>query len=461
VVKYRSIRWRLTAWYCGVLALTFFVAASGVWWSIRNSIHETVDEDLRARWKFVLESLAHQPEKQSFEPLAQELAEQAEMAPAEVRYRIADSTGHWLYASAGTECWASSAPDPQRLPARGSTAILGTGRRPFRVLSAAVPGGLVQIGMPLHEYYEMLDHFTWSALLASPALLLLASLGGYWMSRRALAPVDQITTAAAEIEAQNLSRRLRLSGTGDELDRLSETLNSMFGRLETSFRRMAQFTADASHELRTPVAIIRTTVEVTRAKPRTPEQYQEALDRILGESERMTALIEDLMVLARADAGVDGVALEPIDLAGVLRDQCAKVQVLAESSGVRLSSNLPARCELPGEAMMLGRLFLILLDNAIRYTPARGEVSVSLDLDSANGVAIGIVRDTGIGIGPEDLPHVFERFYRAAKDRSRESGGTGLGLSIAQWIAQRHGGAILAQSAVGTGSTFYVRLPLA
>ena len=460
-MKYRSIRWRLTAWYSGVLAVTFLVAASGVWLSIRNSIHETVDEDLRARWKFVLESLAHQSEKQSFEPLARELAEQAEMAPAEVRYRIADSTGHWLYASAGTENWASSAPDPRRLPARGGTAILGTGRHPFRVLSAAVPGGLVQIGMPLHEYYEMLDHFTWSALLASPALLLLAALGGYWMSRRALTPVDQITTAAAEIEAQNLSRRLRLSGTGDELDRLSETLNSMFGRLETSFRRMAQFTADASHELRTPVAIVRTTVEVTRARPRTPEQYKEALDRILGESERMTALIEDLMALARADAEVDCVALEPIDLADVLREQCANVHVLADSAGVRLSSNLPDRCELPGETMMLGRLFLVLLDNAIRYTPAGGEVSVSLDLDRANHVAIGIVRDTGIGIAPEDLPHVFERFYRAAKDRSRQSGGTGLGLSIAHWIAQRHGGGILVQSTVGIGSTFYVRLPLA
>ncbi len=460
-MNHRSIRWRLTAWYGGVLALTFSLAASGVWWNIRNSIHETVDQDLRARWKFVLESLAHQRASQSFEPLAQELAEQAEMAPAGVRSRIANRPGLWLYASPGTESWASSAADLQRLPARGRTTIMGTARRPFRVLSATLPGGLVQIGMPLHEYYEMLDHFTWSALLASPALLLFASLGGYWMSRRALAPVDQITMAAAEIEAHNLSRRLRLAGTGDELDRRSETLNSMFERLETAFRRMTQFTADASHELRTRFAIIRTTAEVTRAKPRTPEQYREVLDRILAESERMTALIEDLMGLARADAGADGSPMERLDLAEVLREQCAKVQVLADSSGVKLSSNIPWECELLGDALMLGRLFLILLDNAIRYTRAPGEVSISLDLDSANGVAVVTVRDTGIGIASDDLAHVFERFYRAAKDRSRETGGTGLGLSIAQWIAQRHGGAILAQSTIGIGSTFYVRLPLA
>jgi heavy metal sensor kinase len=460
-VNHRSIRWRLTAWYGGVLAVTFLVAASGVWWSIRNSIHETVDEDLHARLKFVLESRAHQPASQSFDSLAQELAEETEMAPAGVRYRIADSTGHWLYASPGTESWTSVAPDPQRLPAKGRTTILGTARRPFRVLSAALPGGLVQIGTPLHEYYEMLDRFTWSALLASPALLLLASLGGYWMSRRALAPVDQITTAAAEIEAQNLSRRLRLAGTGDELDRLSETLNSMFERLEGSFRRMAQFTADASHELRTPVAIIRTTAEVTRAMPRTPEQYREVLERILAESERMTVLIDDLMVLARSDAGADGFALERIDLADVLRVQCDKVQVLADASGVDLTSNIPSQCELSGDAMMLGRLFLILLDNAIRYTPTPGMVSASLKLNRAKGMAICTVCDTGIGIAPEDLPHVFERFYRAAKDRSRESGGTGLGLSIAQWIARRHGGEITAQSKLGAGSTFRVQLPLA
>lgn len=444
-----------------MLALTFAVAGGGVWWRIRDSIHDTVDKDLRARWKFAREYLARQAANQPFESLANELSEQAEMAPAGVRYRISDGAGHWIYASPGTESWTPVPADPQRLPATGRAATMGTVRRPYRVLSAGLPNGLVQIGMPIHEYYEMLDHFTWTTLLASPVLLLLASLGGYWMSRRALAPVDQITTAAAEIEAQNLSRRLRLAGTGDELDRLSETLNTMLGRLEASFRHMAQFTADASHELRTPVAIIRMTAEVTRGKPRTPEQYCEALDRILAESERTTGLIEDLMALARADAGSDGIVLEPTDLAEVLRERCGEVQVLANAAGVHLSVSLPSGCKVLGEANMLGRLFLILLDNAIRYTPAPGVVSVSLELDHMNGAAVGTVLDSGIGISPEDLPHIFERFYRAAKDRSRETGGTGLGLSIAQSITQLHGGEITVKSMPGAGSTFQVRLPLA
>jgi heavy metal sensor kinase len=460
-VNRRSIRWRLTAWYAAVLALTFAVAGSGVWWSIRDSIHETVDKDLRARCKFAREYLARQAANQPFESLADELSEQSEMAPAGMRYRIADSSGRWIYASPGTESWTPTPPNQQSLPAKGQAATMGAAARPYRVLSAALPNGLVQIGMPIQEYYEMLDHFTWSTLLASPILLLLASLGGYWMSRRALAPVDQITIAAAEIEAQNLSRRLRLVGTGDELDRLSETLNTMLGRLEASFRRMAQFTADASHELRTPVSIIRLTVEVTRGKPRTPEQYCEALDRILAESERMTGLIEDLMVLARADAGTGGIVLERTDLAEVLRERCGQVQVLAAAAGVHLSASLASCCEVSGGASMLGQLFLILLDNAIRYTPAPGAVSVSLELDRVNGTAVCTVGDTGIGISPEDLPHVFERFYRAAKDRSRQTGGSGLGLSIAQWIAQRHGGEITVKSTRGAGSTFQVRLPLA
>ena len=163
---------------------------------------------------------------------------------------------------------------------------------------------LAQIGVPVEEYYEMLNGVTWTALLASPLVLLLASAGGYWMSRRALEPVDQITRTAAEIGAYNLSQRLPLRKTGDELDRLSATLNPMFARLEAAFRQITQFTADASHELRTPVAIIRTTAELARSKPRSPEEYRKALDGILTESERTSRLIEDLMLLARADADV-------------------------------------------------------------------------------------------------------------------------------------------------------------
>jgi signal transduction histidine kinase len=190
----------------------------------------------------------------------------------------------------------------------------------------------VQIGIPVDEFAEMLSGFTWTALLASPLLLILASAGGYWMSRRALAPVERIARTAADIEAKNLSKRLLLRGTGDELDQLSATLNAMFARLEDSFCRITQFTADASHELRTPVAIIRTTAEVIRRKPRSEKEYAEALDRILAESERTTELVEDLMLLARADANVEDLAMEPVGLAELAQAAYAEARVLAEAA---------------------------------------------------------------------------------------------------------------------------------
>lgn len=457
----RSIRARLTFWYATVLAATFAVAGSGVWWTMRGSIHETIDKELRTRSIAIRTYLARHAKDPHFESLTEELTEQSEMAPAAIGYRVASASGRWVYASPGTESWPEAPPAVRALPPGGVIENIGAARRPYRVLTAALPEGLVQIGLPLREYYEMLDHFTWTALLASPVLLLLASLGGYWMSRRALAAVDRITNAAAGIEEQNLTQRLPLSGTGDELDHLSATLNQMLDRLERSFARMARFTADASHELRTPVAIIRMNAEVTLAKPRAPEQYREALERILAETGRTTTLIEDLMTLARADADAAELVREPVGLAAVIGARCAEIGVLADAASVKLIVELPVECQVLGDATMLDRLFLILLDNAIRYTPPAGTITVALACEAEHRSAVVTIRDTGIGIAPEDLPHVFERFYRAAKDRSRETGGAGLGLAIALWIARRHAGTLTVRSAPGEGSEFQLRLPLA
>jgi len=458
----RSIRFRLTAWYAVILAATFMVVGGGVWWAIRDSIHDTIDKDLRSRLQAMRDYLRRQVADPDSGPLAEELAEQAALAPSGTRFRIAGADGRWIYQSPATRAWKPQPPDPSRLPAGGRAQTIVAGGKPVRVLSAPVSLGVVQIGLPIDEFYEMLDEFTWTALLASPLVLLLASAGGYWMSRRALEPVDRISRTAEEIGAQNLSQRLPLRCAGDELDRLSATLNAMFARLEAAFHRITQFTADASHELRTPVAIIRTTAELVRSKPRGQEEYTKALDRILAESERTSRLIEDLMLLARADAGADGVVQEPMNLAECLRGACAEVRVLAEYGKVCLEASLPSDCTVSGDDQALRRLFLILLDNAIKYTPAGGAVRVNLAIDDSadKRTAVVEVRDTGLGISPEDLPHIFERFYRAAKDRSRKTGGAGLGLSIARWITQRHGGEVLVESTPGTGSVFRVRLPV-
>jgi signal transduction histidine kinase len=230
----------------------------------------------------------------------------------------------------------------------------------------------------------------------------------------------------------------------------------MFGRLEDSFRRITQFTADASHELRTPVAIIRTTAEVVRRKPRSAKEYEDALDRILAESERTTGLIEDLMLLARADANVEDVAPEPVAFGGLVRAAYSDARPLAEESGIGLAISELPECTVLGDDRALRRLVLILLDNAIKYSKPGGQVSVHLD---AGPMVRLEVRDNGIGIAPEHLPHIFERFYRASKDRSRKIGGVGLGLSIAQSIARRHSGEIQIESAPGEGTIARVLLP--
>ena len=457
----RSVRFRLTAWYAGILALTLVIAGVGVWFAIEDSINDSVDRDLRARLHGMRDYLRRQMADAEVGALAQELAEDSALAPAGTDFRIAGTDGHWVYRSPGAVAWDLNAPRAASLPDEGRATTVVLNGRVTRVLSAPVPIGTIQIGISLDAFHEMLSDFALTALIGTPLLLLLASAGGYWMSRRALDPVDRIRRTAEQIGAANLSERLPVIGTGDELDRLSVTLNSMLGRIESAFQRITQFTADASHELRTPIAVIRTTAELACSKPRAQEEYVRALDRILAESERTTHLIEDLMLLARADSGNDDLVFEPVNLDQLVRTTCAEMAVMAEAARLELDTETLVDCIVQGDEPSLRRLLLILLDNAIKYSKTGGRVRISISVcEAAAGKdAVMEVADTGIGISADDLPHIFQRFYRAAKDRSRKTGGAGLGLAIARWIAERHGGRIQAESTVGCGSVFRVSLP--
>jgi heavy metal sensor kinase len=314
------------------------------------------------------------------------------------------------------------------------------------------------VAWPVGELQEALDEFRWAAIFIVPCGVLAAAIGGYWMSRRALAPVDQIASTARAISARQLGRRLEVPATGDELQRLSETLNDMLARLESAFAETSRFTADASHELRTPVSLIRTTAEVALRRPRSGEEYREALEGILQESERTSVLVQDLLTLTRADAGADAWSPSRFDLRALIDTLGGKLATLCETRGLTLRVDLPGQpVPVDGEPAALGRLVTILADNAAKYTPAPGNVSLTLRvLEDAAEIEVA---DTGIGIGAEDLPRVFDRFYRADKARSRDAGGAGLGLSIAQSIAERHGGSISIESEAGSGCRARVRLP--
>jgi len=338
---------------------------------------------------------------------------------------------------------------------------LDAGNQPYRVFNTRIiyekkPYDAV-LAVPLTDVRVMMRDFRNLLLLMIPLVLSIASFGGYWISRRALAPVDEITRVAKSITVQNLSRRLEVPDTSDELQRMSEAWNDVLHRLDTAVQRIRQFTADASHELRTPVALIRATAELALTQEREPRYYRASLSTIESEATRMTDLTESLLALARTDSNSVDMPLAPADLNRIVDEVAGLNRPAAEMRGISLKADLAG-----GPAVALAneagirRLLFILLDNAFKHTPAGGRVTLSTTV-SDQTVTISVC-DSGEGIAPEDLPRFFERFYRA--DRSRSSNGAGLGLSIAQMIADLHGSKIEAESKLGGGSCFRLSLKL-
>jgi heavy metal sensor kinase len=317
----------------------------------------------------------------------------------------------------------------------------------------------VQVAQNMDDFEEALSRFRRLLLAIIPALLLAASIAGYWISKRALAPVDSITRAAQEISGSNLSARLAVPNSGDELERLAETLNAMLERIDLALKRIARFTADASHELRTPVALMRTRAELSLRRPRSAAENEETIKQLHQEIVRTSELVEKLMLLARADSGASLLRFQDVELVGLVQDVLGQTSVLVEHKHLMLDANLAGTpIWVLGDAQFLRQLFVILVDNAVKYTPAPGKITVGLC--RSNDSASFSISDTGIGIDAGDLKNIFERFYRADEARSRETGGAGLGLAIGRWIVESHRGTLRAESKPGEGSTFCVNLPL-
>ena len=448
-----SIGLRLTLWYSTVLALALSLFAVSVWLVAQHRLFESVDATLSQRAAAVVAVLTEVDPKDT---VLEELTEYARVTPEGYLLAVRDETGNELLSTRGISLpW-------QKAVAGNKFETLTIKNRDYRMLVVAEPAGghryEILAATSLYGVETLLHGFRNLLLAMAPLVLLAATLGGYWLSRRALEPVDRITDQARSISIQNLSQRLAVPATGDELHRLSQTWNDMLQRLEGAVKRLTQFTADASHELRTPIALIRTTAELTLRRERPLETYKEALRQIAAESERTSRLIEDLLALARADAGLPAMPMDRVELAPLVRDVCRQGRVLAEARQVQLSTEVPeGPVYVLGNHPSLRRLILVLLDNAVKYTPPGGSVTVSLGCD--DGGATVAVQDTGIGIEESVLPHIFERFYRIDESRHRDVGGSGLGLSIAKWIVETHRAEIRAESVAGRGSTFRVRFP--
>ncbi|HEX6104575.1 MAG TPA: HAMP domain-containing sensor histidine kinase, partial [Gemmatimonadales bacterium] len=300
-----------------------------------------------------------------------------------------------------------------------------------------------------------------SMLLIAPVILIGAVVVGYWLAGTSLRPVQGIMDEVEAIsDGRSLHRRLAVPLSGDEMARLALTVNGMLARLEQSFASLHRFTADASHELKTPLMVLRAGVERALVHPGVPAEILQSLDETLAQINQMSEMVENLLTLARADEGRAPLAVEESDLRELLGDVVETAGMLGESAGITVRSDIPAReVRLAMDRHRIREMLLNLVTNAIKYTPQGG--SVALSLAEEDGTAVITVRDSGIGIAPGDLPHIFERFWRAdpARSRTGDRPGTGLGLAITKWIAEAHGGTITVQSRPGRGTVFVVRLP--
>ncbi len=332
----------------------------------------------------------------------------------------------------------------------------------MRLYAAPFPGGpgigAIVVGRSTAEVTAVLERFMNILIIAALTTMALAGGGGFFMASRVLKPVERIRQTAQEIEESDLSRRIE-AGSEDELGRLASTLNQMIGRLEAAFTRQRQFTADASHELRTPLAIVQAESTLALRKKRTEDDYRKSLELISQEAGHMSAVIGKLLYLARVDAGKDQIKFERINLKELLTEVSSDIEALAREKGIEFKLAPLEDLSIEGDRVKLEQLFLNLLENAIRYTPSGGSISASIVREGRTAVVA--IKDTGIGISKEHIPHLFERFYRVDKARSRAEGGAGLGLAICRHIAQVHNGKIEVESQVDKGSTFSVSLPLA
>lgn len=454
-----TIRARLTLLYLSVMSVSF---AAFFWVSdigFRHSIEATVNNASRTDLETIERLLTHTA-IEGDDKIHKELAELAGLWANGALFEVADANGKWIFRSTQFE----QAGSPVESLHDGNILFLTDNLdfSQYRIALQRVPiGGAVydiHAAVPTEPFDQALDHFRLLETETLPLLVLLASLLGYWLSGRSLAPVNRIIETAELIGAQNLSRRLEVPAARDELRRLTQTLNDMLLRIETSFKRITQFTADASHDLRTPIAVIRTTAEVTLRRPRSDHEYRDALLRILETSVDSSDLLENLLTLARADAGAAGMEMHTVDLVSHVRKAQARTALLASEKGLNIKTNLSeVHVFVRADAIAIDRVLLILLDNAVKYTPRGGWCEISLS--QSVGVAEISVRDSGVGIAESDLTNIFDRFYRADRVRGRSNGGAGLGLAIARWIAEMHGGTIVAESKVGMGSAFHVRLP--
>jgi len=432
----------------------------GVYFSASWSLQRVTDRELAAGIDNVAVFLRHKYATHDTKHLADELREHSSLLPRGKLSRIGYANGPTLYQSEGMQALPQFASTNGTISKR-TAQLDGHSIRYFSKVASAGPSFfLIEVGVDQSENVQMMQRLAWLLALSIPLAGVLAALGGYWMSGRVLNPIHRITETASLIDAQNLAVRLPIRGTGDELDYLAKTLNSMFDRIEAAYARVAQFTADASHELRTPVALIHSNAEYLLVGSLDKARTARGIGDILKESEYMTRLIGDLLTLARADRADVSPTMEVFELEEAFTDVVARAKTLAASKNIeveyRSAHHIVAILGYRSEFQRLGMIFI---DNAVRYSPEHGRIILTT---WANETNCGFtVTDCGIGIAKDEQERIFQRFYRVDPARTPRDSGTGLGLAIARTLIATHRGQVTVQSELGKGACFTVSLPRA
>jgi heavy metal sensor kinase len=433
----RSFRLRLTVLYLGLFSILFVLFSVFVYGGLSKSLESRIEETLASE----------------ADTAAGIFLDEFEETKGDVQASANETVTAMKLHGDEISVW-----DGNRVLASKSTASMGEAHRSAeRKVSAGGREYRIVVAASLRPVADTSRAALQVILIGLPLVLALAGVGGYLLAGRALRPLSSMAEQAQHITDSSLHTRIEIGRAAQEMETLVASFNELLARLDQSFEGMRRFVADASHELRTPIAVIRGEADVALSADRSAEEYRASLAVVLDESRRLSRLVEDLLNLARADAGRVRLQVQDFYLNELMSECCRGAQTLAGARQIKLECRAESDVQFRGDEQLLRRLLMNLLDNAIRYTPPGGKVTAALE---PNGTSVHLrVADTGIGMAPEETTRVFERFYRAGESRSREDGGFGLGLAIVKWIAESHQGSVECASKPGAGSVFTVTLP--
>ena len=471
-----GVRLQLTFWFTGVFALLFLIAGAFLYFHLEISLGKSLDAAIQTHAQQIANDITYRDGKIEVYDATADLpgfdrgAGQKYITHEDVNYevlvRLLDMQGrpvHVTPAFLNLRVPPISVSQPLQGRPWQDTITTMDGSEEVRLYSRVLsidgkPFGLIQVGQSLEDLHETLHHIAEELMLVGMVVLIFSAIGSYWLASRALSPIHSLIRTARSIKGGDLSQRVPVSQAHDELHFLAVTLNEMLESLDHTFARQRRFVADASHELRTPVAVIRSMTDVALLHSSTQQEYISVLSNVNSEAERLSKLINDLLALARGDENQTKFEREPVQLDQLVDIVAANAEPLAAEHGITIQRSVLEPVTILADEARLIQMVMNLIDNAILYTNRGGTVTVAVAWKQEQA-SINI-QDNGVGISPEHLPHIFERFYRVDPARTRTEGGSsGLGLAIVQWIVRAHKGTIVVDSQPGQGTTFTINLP--